>query len=62
MGHMYSWNDPPPGCAACGRRAATQKCGPCGRRICEACYGEWKALACTDCKEKARKRHAAATH
>lgn len=41
-------------CARCDRQAMTQECAPCRRRLCADCYGEWNALACRECKEKAR--------
>lgn len=42
-------------CTACGAvLVATQHCGCCDERLCAGCYGQWNALACRGCRERAR--------
>lgn len=46
------WVRPEPG--TCGHAFLIITCGCCERYVCEACYGEWNALACFECRKKAR--------
>lgn len=43
-----------PAVATCGHEVPVVACGACQRQCCVDCYGEWNALACRDCREKAR--------
>lgn len=42
---------PPP--QTCGHHPIVM-CGCCNRVVCAACYGPWNALACNDCRVRAR--------